>query len=49
MGYGKFSITTDWIKPGEEENVKTAKEILVGKTDRDESQAALSSVGGEAT
>lgn len=46
MGYGKFSITTDWIKPGEEENVKTAKEILVGKTDRDESQAALSSVEG---
>ena len=44
MGYGKFSITTDWIKPGEEENVKTAKEILVGKTDRDESKAALSSV-----
>ena len=44
MGYGKFTITTDWIKPGEEENVKTAKEILVGKTDRDESKAALSSV-----
>ena len=44
MEYGSFTITSDWLDADAEDSAASIKEILVGKTSRDESINALSTL-----